>query len=116
MDTQVRLGKDSIGKNKENIKRKTFVKPTVEEIAAYCKERCNSINADAFYNFYEANGWIQGKGKPIRDWKACIRTWELREGKKEEKPEWYGKEFKKEELSGEDLVELEDLFKDFKEN
>ena len=59
--------------------RTTFKKPTIEEIENYCKERNNSVNAVSFFNFYEANGWVQGKNKPIRDWKACIRTWEQRE-------------------------------------
>ena len=28
-------------------------------------------------DYYTANGWVQGKaGKPGKDWKACIRTWE----------------------------------------
>jgi len=53
-----------------------FVAPTVEEVREYCRERNNSIDADEFVNFYQANGWVQGKGKPIKDWKACVRTWE----------------------------------------
>lgn len=27
-------------------------------------------------DFYEANGWVQGKGKPIKSWQAAVRTWE----------------------------------------
>lgn len=50
--------------------------PTVEEVRAYCSERGNSVDAQAFVDFYTANGWVQGKGKPIKDWKACVRTWE----------------------------------------
>lgn len=79
---------------KENIKRKTFIKPSIEEIEAYCIERNNCINAQVFYDYYETNGWVQGKNKPIRDWKACIRTWEQRAGKQIKKviPEWFNNE------------------------
>ncbi len=59
--------------------KKRFVPPTVEEVRAYCRERENSIDPQRFVDFYTANGWVQGKGKPIRDWKAAIRLWEQRE-------------------------------------
>lgn len=55
-----------------------FVPPTVEEAAAYCKERGNNIDAERFVDFYTANGWKQGAGKPIKDWRAAVRTWERR--------------------------------------
>ena len=51
-------------------------KPTAQEVAAYCRERGNNIDAQRFVDFYEANGWVQGRGKPIRDWRAAVRTWE----------------------------------------
>lgn len=57
--------------------KKKFSPPTVEEVATYCAERKNGIDANAFIDFYSANGWVQGRqGKPIKDWKACVRTWE----------------------------------------
>ena len=59
--------------------RKKFVPPTLEEVAAYCNERHNSVSPSAFIDFYTANGWVQGRGKPIRDWKAAVRTWERRD-------------------------------------
>ena len=59
--------------------RKRFVPPTLEEVAAYCNERHNSVNPSAFVDFYSANGWVQGRGNPIRDWKAAVRTWERRD-------------------------------------
>lgn len=62
---------------KENAKRK-FIKPTLEEINQYCLERNNGINAEAFYDFYESKDWYVGKNK-MKDWKACVRTWERRE-------------------------------------
>lgn len=61
-------------------KKKSFKKPTIEEIQDYCKERNNSINADAFYDFYESKNWYVGKNK-MQNWKAAIRTWEQRDTK-----------------------------------
>lgn len=54
-----------------------FTKPTVDEIAAYCSERGNSVDAQAFYDFYESKGWRVGN-QPMKDWKASVRTWERR--------------------------------------
>lgn len=55
--------------------RTRFVKPTVEEIRSYCQERNNGIDPERFFDFYESKGWVVGK-QPMKDWKACIRTWE----------------------------------------
>jgi hypothetical protein len=60
---------------KENIKRKVFTKPTAEEVKAYCAERKNNVDPDKFIDFYESKGWLIGKN-PMKDWKACVRTWE----------------------------------------
>ncbi|MCR5763933.1 MAG: hypothetical protein K6G00_11185 [Treponema sp.] len=62
-------------KNKKSVSAKQFQKPSVEEIAAYCMERGNSIDAQQFYDFYESKGWLVGKSK-MKDWKSSIRTWE----------------------------------------
>lgn len=53
--------------------------PTLDEIRAYCRERQSTVSAEAFFDFYSANGWTQGRGKPIKDWKAAVRTWERRD-------------------------------------
>ena len=54
-----------------------FEKPTVEEVAAYCAERGNDVDPEAFVAFYDSNGWRVGKN-PMRDWKGAVRTWEQR--------------------------------------
>ena len=68
---------DNVNENdlKENIKRKVFTKPTTEEVKAYCAERKNNVDPDKFIDFYESKGWLIGKN-PMKDWKACVRTWE----------------------------------------
>lgn len=89
---------------KENIKRKVFKKPTIEEINKYCLERNNGINAEAFYDFYESKDWYVGKNR-MKDWKACIRTWEQRNKPKEEElPSWWN-------LTNKDFEEENDEFK-----
>lgn len=66
-----------IDKEKDiNNKRKRFTPPTIDEVKAYCIERHNNVDAERFIDYYETNGWVQGKGKPIKDWKAAVRTWE----------------------------------------
>lgn len=84
-----------IEKDIENIKRKDeskdsskrekskFLPPTLDEVIAYCNERNNGIDPEAFIDFYESKGWMIGKNK-MKDWKAAIRTWEKHEGQKKQ--------------------------------
>ena len=78
----VYTGKDSIGKDSIEKNNKTFKKPTVDEVRAYCQERNNNIDPERFVDFYESKGWMIGKNH-MKDWKSAVRTWE----KKEQKPE-----------------------------
>lgn len=54
---------------------KNFTPPTVDEVAAYCRERKNGIDAQRFVDYYEARDWMLGKTK-MKDWRAAVRTWE----------------------------------------
>lgn len=60
---------------KKKAPRKVFKPPTVEEVAAYCTERKNTVDPEAFVNFYESKGWLVGKNK-MKSWNAAVRTWE----------------------------------------
>ena len=70
-------------KEKENIygakapARSSFTRPTLLEVKEYCEERHNGIVPEQWYDYYEANGWKVGRN-PMKDWKACIRSWERR--------------------------------------
>lgn len=59
-----------------------FVKPTLDEVKNYCQERNNNIDAEKFIDYYESNGWKVGRN-PMKDWKACVRTWEKNSKEKE---------------------------------
>jgi hypothetical protein len=62
--------------------RKQFVKPTVEEVAEYIKQRVAEgkpeVCADTFWHFYESKGWRVGN-QPMKDWHCAIVTWEGKE-------------------------------------
>jgi predicted phage replisome organizer len=76
-NTEIEKDKEiDIDKEKEcNKPQKRFTKPTLEEVQAYCQERNNGVDAQKWYNHYEAVGWKVGKN-PMKDWKASVRTWE----------------------------------------
>lgn len=62
---------------------KRFIKPTAEEVRAYCAERGNRVDAQAFVDFYAAKGWKVGNA-PMKDWKAAVRTWEKRDAERKQ--------------------------------
>lgn len=65
-----------------------FKPPTEEEVAAYCRERGNAVDAGKFHDFYSSKGWMVGKTK-MKDWKAAVRTWEREAGKAEPQTDWH---------------------------
>lgn len=56
--------------------RKPFIPPTLEEVAIYCQERENNVDAKKFFDYFTASDWVDGKGNPVRNWKQKIITWE----------------------------------------
>lgn len=84
-------------------KRKRFEKPTLSQITQYCLERNNNVNAEQFYDYYESNGWKVGKNA-MKDWKACVRTWE-RNG--------YDKPIKKKNNKQDALNDMRDLMNEY---
>ncbi len=72
------LYKKNTKKNKEEeeVKRtRAFVKPTIEEVRAYCTERNKGVNAETWFDHYQSNGWKVGKNA-MKDWRAAVRKWE----------------------------------------
>lgn len=67
--------------NTKKSKPKDGSKPTVEDVRAYCLERKNSVDPEAWMAHYEANGWKIGRN-PMKDWRAAVRTWERNQAAK----------------------------------
>ena len=61
-------------KNTRNT-RNIYYRPTIEEVESYCRERNKGVDPQRWFNYYQANGWKVGKN-PMKDWRACVRTWE----------------------------------------
>lgn len=61
--------------NKPN-NNKEFIPPTLEEIKEYCLSRKNNIDAQYFYDYFTASGWVDSKGNKVKNWKQKIITWE----------------------------------------
>lgn len=78
-------------KEKTTLSIKRFVKPSIDEIKAYCLERKNKVDPQRFFDFYESKGWKVGNS-PMKDWKAAVRTWEhsstASEQKQSERDRW----------------------------
>lgn len=64
--------------------RRNFKPPTLEEVQAYCAERGSKVDARKFYDYFSTpddmgRTWIDSEGKPVRNWKQKIITWEKKQ-------------------------------------
>lgn len=58
-------------------RRKTFKKPSPDEIADYMEQLVGKrpeVEHQKFYDYYESNGWKVSRN-PMKDWKATVRNW-----------------------------------------
>lgn len=76
--THLRTKSKIVEKQKKPVKR--FLPPKIGEVINYCNERQNNVDANHFVDFYSSKDWMVGKNK-MKDWKACIRTWENQNNK-----------------------------------
>ena len=69
-------------KEKEDKKKSApmrFTPPSLEDVREFIANNGYTlVNAEAFYNHYEAIGWKVGKN-PMKDWHAAVRGWQSRE-------------------------------------
>ena len=83
-DPQIDL-EEWIKENKQEplpAKQTKFKKPTLDEVEAYTRESGYAVSAERFIAYYDSVGWKVGKN-PMKDWKAALRGWAIREQARE---------------------------------
>jgi hypothetical protein len=60
-----------------------FVPPTLEQLKAYVSDRRLNVNAEAFLDHFQSNGWKVGGKTPMKDWQAAARTWSSRNNERQ---------------------------------
>lgn len=80
---------DNVNDNDLNIKskRKSFTPPTLEEIQNYVREKKLNVDTEYFYKYFSEGNWIDSLGKPVKNWKQKLITWDKRNKQAVPKPE-----------------------------
>ena len=78
--TQTKNISNKVNTNKEKREQKAPAIPVLQDIKAYIQENGLSVDAEQFYDYYTARGWMLS-GTQIVDWTALLRNWERRERK-----------------------------------
>ena len=59
--------------------------PTLADIISFCSDNnIENFDYEYFYDYYEANGWVDMNGNKIKNWKSKIKTWYKKDVKNEE--------------------------------
>jgi len=77
--------KKDINIQEERAADAAMVSPSLEEVVSYRDQAGLTVDAKAFWDYYEGTGWMRGS-QPIRNWKAVMRGWEGKPVYKQEKP------------------------------
>lgn len=81
LEAQIRLDKTRKEEKARAPSSRRFTPPSVDEVAAYCRERGNAVDAQRFVDFYASKGWRVGSSG-MRDWRAAVRNWERQDNTK----------------------------------
>lgn len=81
LEAQIRLDKTRKEEKARAPSSRRFTPPSVDEVAAYCRERGNGVDAQRFVDFYASKGWKVGSSG-MKDWRAAVRNWERQDNTK----------------------------------
>lgn len=74
--------KDKVVEDRVQGKGTRFIPPTLDEVAAYCSDRNNTIDPQAFIDYYTVRGWVPNNSRhQMKNWKSAVHTWEKNQSK-----------------------------------
>lgn len=78
--TQLNTKESNTNKSNTNLHTHKEQRPTLEEIEDYISEKRLNVDAQKFYDYFNAGDWLDSKGKPVRNWKQKLITWSNNNG------------------------------------
>ena len=66
-------------KNPKRDAKANFIPPTIDQVIEYAEQRNSSVDPHRFFDYFEAGGWKDAKGNPVKNWKQKFITWESKE-------------------------------------
>lgn len=53
--------------------------PTLDEVRLEAaKIGLPEVQAEQFYFYFDAKGWMMGKNSPMKKWRSALQTWRLK--------------------------------------
>lgn len=62
--------------------KKRFVPPKLDDINAYIAEKGLIVNGQVFLDYFTAGNWKDSEGKPVKNWKQKLISWDERDRRK----------------------------------
>lgn len=62
--------------------KKRFVPPKLDDINDYIAEKGLIVNGQVFLDYFTAGNWKDSEGKPVKNWKQKLITWDERDRRK----------------------------------
>lgn len=62
--------------------KKRFVPPKIDDINAYIAEKGLIVNGQVFLDYFTAGDWKDSEGKPVKNWKQKLISWDERDRRK----------------------------------
>jgi len=80
--------KNNIYINNNNITGKVGKNPTLPQVVNTIKAKKIRVDAEDFFNYYDARGWKLPSGQPIENWISLAYSWAKRDKDKAEPDSW----------------------------